>query len=244
VEIIEDASLGEHTYYIVDQINGLPFSDVEVDLHDVEEFIKRKAVTDEIDIIIDGYTMAFVFGNLDHHVTTEDVVKLARRLEPEFYDFFGHRLTEEDFEYLAMTLDDILDFDSLSIDGIMQDFDIDRSLVTIPIVLLSPVLIWSVGLLSVALLVLIVILRRRNIADAFLSVGIPIALSGIIAFIAGLFIGSNTEMLGDTAQRFTRFIEDPVYLITQYGFAFAAVGVTISLVAFVFKYVAPRKNVY
>jgi len=237
VGIIEDATLGEHTYYIVDTINGLPFNDTEVTLHDIEDFLKREAVTDELDIIIDGYTMAFIMGNLAHHVTTDDIVNMARNLKPEFYDLFGHHLTEDDFEYLAMTLDDIMDFDSLSIDGIMQDFDVDLS---IPMILMSPALIWLAGIFSVLVLALIFIQHRRNIAAASLAVGIPIALTGLMAFIAGLIIGARPEILGERALRFSRFIEDPVYLITQYGFVFMAVGVTILIIAFIFKSVAPR----
>ena len=240
VGILEEATVGEHTYYIVDQINGLPFNDVEVTLHDIEAFIQREAVTDELDVILDGYTTALILGNLDHHVTTEDIVNMARNLEQEFYELFDHRLTEDDYEHLAMTLDDIMDFSSLSIDGIMQDFDVD---VTIPMILLSPVLIWSVAIVSIALLVLIFIQRRKNIADASLFTGIPIAFSGVVAFFAGLFLGARPEVLGDMAQRFARFIEDPVRLVTQYGFAFAAVGVTVIIVAFIFRSVAPRTDV-
>jgi len=237
--ILEDASMGEHSYYIVDQINGLPFSETEVTLYDIEEFIKREPVTDEINRIVDGYTTAFILGNLDHHVTQNDVVVAARNIEPELHDFFDHRMTEDDFHYLAQTLDDILDFRSLSIEGLMLDFDVDM---TIPLILLSPVLLWAVGVFSALLLAIIFLLRKRNIPIASLSVGIPIAVSGLISFVAGLYAAANPEVLGEAAIRFSRFIEDPVQLLTQYGMILAIAGVVIIIASLVIKIVVGRSG--
>jgi len=237
LSILEDAAVGEHTYYIVDQVNGLHFNNNEVTLEDINDFIQSEAVSDEIGSIIDDYANAFILGNPDHHITTDDIVSIARNLEPELYEFFDHRMTDEDFEHLASTMDDILDFDSLNVSGLMEDLDVDLS---VPLILISPMLIWSVGILCVLLLAAIFILRRGNPADAALAVGIPIAFSGLIIFVAGVYIGAYPEALGETAQRFARYLEDPAHLLSQQGFTYAAVGVTIIIISFMAGKVAQR----
>jgi len=227
---LEDASVGEHTYYIVDQVNTMHFSNTEVTLHDIEEFIKKDTVSNGISGILEDYALAFTLGNLDHHVTTDDVVNVARDLDEELSEFFGHDMTEEDFEYLAERLDDILDFDSLTIDGLMEDFDVDMSM---PLMLLSPALRWLVGILSVLLLFTIFYIRRKNLPAASLAVGVPVVLSGAIAYAAGMVVNHLTHTPDSTFQRFERFLEEPLALIMQYGSVLAIVGGSIVLISFI-----------
>jgi len=238
MEIIEVSTVGFHPEDIVDQINELPFSDFEVSIRDIEEFIKHEAVTGELESILDAYAMAFILGNLDHHLTADDIVDIARTLEPEIHEFFDHRLTEEDFDVLAVTLDDIVDFSSLSIDVIMEEVDVD---LTVPFILISPALIWVVGILSAALLVIIFLRRRRNPADASLAVGIPVLVTGIIAIIAGFLIRASTADLGGAFLDFPGLIEAPAQSMSQYGFVFAGVGAAIIVIAYIFMSIAPRK---
>jgi len=234
---MEDALVDEHTYYIVDQVNNLPFNNNEVTLEDVEDFIKNEAVSNEIGSIVDGYANAFIMGNHDHHVTTDDIVEMARNLEPEFRDFFDHRMTDSDFDQLAMTLDDILDFDSLTVNGLMEDFDVDLS---IPLILISPTLLWSVGILCLLLLATIYVIRKGNPADASLAVGIALTISGLIAFVGGVFVGANPGVLGETAERYYWYLEEPAHQVSQFGFAFAAVGALIIIISIMYSKVAQR----
>jgi hypothetical protein len=240
VEIIEESTIGFHPEQIVDQINELPISDVDVSLEDIEEFIKLEVVTNELDNILDAYAMAFIMGNFDHQITADDIVDIARRLEPELYDVFGYRLEEEDLEFLAAALDEVIEFDTLSIYSIMEEFDAD---LTVPFLLISPALVWAVGIAAAVLLVIIFLRKRKSPVDASLAVGIPIALSGLMIFLTGLVIGSNPTMLGNSSLQFVRLVEYPIQLATRYGMVFTAVGVAIIVVAFIFKSVAPRTDV-
>ena len=235
---IEETSVGFQPNSIVDQINAFSLSDFEVSLYDIEEFIKLEAVTDELDNVIDAYALAFTMGNLDYHISTDEVIAIARRLEPELYDFFGYRLAEEDLEFLVLTLDDMIDFTALSIDGIMEDYDVD---LTVPLVLISPALIWVVGIVITGLLAFIFIRKRKDPISASFAVGIPVTISGSLVFLTGLVVGSNPTMLGDTSLVFVRMVEHPIYLATRYGLFFTAAGVLILIGVFIFKKVAQRK---
>jgi len=241
VGVFEESTVGIQPSHIVYQINELPFSDVELTLYDIEEFIKLEAVTDELDDIISTYAMAFTRGNLDYSISAEEVIAIARRLEPELYDFFGYRLAEEDLDDLVMTLDDIVDFDALSVDGIivsvMEEFDFD---LTVPLVLISPVIVWIAGFVTIALLAFIFFRKRKNPISASIAVGIPVALTGSITLLTGVVIGTNPTMLGNTSLQFVKIVERPIDLATRYGLAFTVAGAAIIIVAYVFKKVAQR----
>jgi hypothetical protein len=233
--LLEDFSTGEHSYYIVDQVNNLPFSETEVTLYDIEEFIKLESVTNEIDRIINSYATAMMLGNLNHHVTVDDIIISARNIESELHDFFDHHMTEDDFSRLAQTLDDILDFNSLTLEGLLQDFDIDMS--PLPLMLLSPVFLWVVGLLSTGILIVLFIIHKKNIAGAIQSVGIPVSLSGLVTYAAGAFVGSRFEIADGEPIGLTHFLEEPVHLLIQLGLITAAIGVVIVIVSLVVRLV-------
>jgi len=235
----------EHTYYIVNQVNGLYFHDQELDLYDVAYFVLRDSVSDEIGVIVDGYANALSMGNLEHHVTTEDIVQMTRNLEDDFYELFDYRMTEEDREHLASTLDDVVDFDSLTINAIMEDYDLDLRL---PLMLISPMLLGAVGLLCILLLAVIFIIRRGNPPEGALAVGIALAFSGLAAFITGAIMGANPEffisLISESLLRigYTQLIEDPAHLLSQYGFLFAAVGVVTIIISIMVTKVSQRNR--
>ena len=222
---------------LLDQINDLPFFDTEIRASDVEDFIKSDAVSDEIGSVIDGYARAFADGDHGHHLTSRDIVDIARNLEPEFRDHFDHRMTDEDFNHIERVLDDHIDFRELSVGNIIDEMDIDP---TIPQFFLSPYLLWGVGLLCFILLLIIFLRRRGNIADALLATGIPVVLAGLISFATGLFIGTFPESMGSAFHTMARFLGGPAYSIMQHGLAFAAAGALVILVSFVFKAIAPK----
>jgi len=237
-EIMVNASEGEEsTHYIINQVNGLPFHNQDLNLDDLSLFLHRESVSDEIGVIVDGYANAFIMGNLDHHVTSDDIVQMARNLDDDLYEFFGHRMTEADMEHLASTLDDVLDFNSLTINGLTEDFGIDLS---VPLVLISPLLLWSVGILCILLLAVIFIIRRGNPVNGAFAVGITLTISGLFAFTGGLFAGANPGAFGETVERYYRYLEYPAHLLSQYGFFFAAVGIITIIISFMVHKVSKR----
>lgn len=227
----------EVSYYLINQINGLNFHDTWVDYHDVGDFITSDAVADEIGNILTGYATAFVAGNLDHHLTSDDIVNIARNLEPELYELFDHRLTEENLEHLARTLDDVVDLSSFTVADIIDEVDFN---LTVPLLLLSSQLLWGAGILSALLLLVIFLLRKRKMSDAFLAIGIPVLLAGLLSFAIGLFLNSFPESLSATLHTITGFFAEHIMLAMRYGLTITAVGAVISLVGFVAKSIAPK----
>lgn len=237
VEILEVVAVGEHSYYIVDQINALPFHNAHVTLYDIDYFIRTDAVSNEIGLILGAYAAAFAAGNLDHHITADDLVASTRGLDPELQELFDHHMTDADHEALAMRLDDIIDFSSLSVSGLMYDYDMGM---TIPRMFLSSSFLWTIGLISALFLMIIFLIRIRSVPDAMIAVGVPIALAGGIMYGIGLLLGSVPALFGYTAQRILSFLNGPVHLIMQYGLTFAIVGIVVVLVSLLIKMVTRR----
>jgi len=235
--VLAETEFAEHSYYITNQLNGLHFHDEDLTLEDIEEFIKLDTVSNEIGGVIDGYARAFVQGDLEHHLTTDDIVIIARNIEPELQELFDHRLTADDIEHLAEALDDVIDFDSFKVGYIIEDFELDM---TIPNLFLGSTLRWVFGLLSLALLVIIFILRRGNTADALLGTGLPIIFSGLLSFAFGIMMDTRPEFFGETFYALSKFLDGPIYLMKQYGFAFAAVGATLIVVSIVINSARPK----
>jgi len=238
VGILEIMAVGEHSYYITDQINALPFHNVHISLNDIDTFVRTEAVSNEIGGLLGLYATAFADGDLDYHITAHDVVDMTRNLDPELQWLFSHYMTDADRYALAERLDDIVDFSSLSIAGLMYDFDVGM---TIPRALLSSSLLWAVGLISASFLLIIFLLHIRSIPDAALNIGLPIAFSGLIMFGIGLLIGSIPSLFGYTIQRILGFLDGPVQLIIQYGLRFAAVGIVIVVASLILRLFVRRR---
>jgi len=237
--MLEQSEEGEHAYYITDQINGLPFSNTEVTLEDLDALIKSDAVSEEISVIADGYVRAFGRGDLDHHVTADDIAAAARNIKPELNDFFDHQMTESDIKQMAHTLDDIIDFKSMTLGGLMEDFDIEPEEIQLPFFVTSSIPLWIAGLISAIILFLIFLIRSGNVAGASLAVGIPVALAGLFMFAGSLYFSAYPEVFGETVyhyfEQYSAYIDGPVNKTTQYGFAFSAAGVLIIVISFMIR---------
>jgi len=238
VEILEIVAVGEHSYYIVDQINALPFHNVHINLYDIDTFVRTEAVSNEIGALLGLYAAAFADGDLDYHITSHDVVDMTRNMDPELQWLFGHTMTDADRYALAERLDDIVDFSSLSVAGLMYDFDVGM---TIPRALLSSSLLWAVGLISASFLLIIFLLHVRSIPDATLAIGLPIVFSGLIMFGIAMLIGFIPSLFGHTIQVILSFLDGPVQLITQYGLRFATVGIIIVVGSLILKLFTRRR---
>jgi hypothetical protein len=238
IEIAEILDGTEYSYYLVHQINGLPFHDAQVSIYDIEEFIKSDAVSREIGGVMDGYLRAFAQGDLDYYLTADEIIRISRSLEPEFNDLFDHRMTEADHERLARTIDDIVDFRGLRVGDIIDDIGIDIDTyidTTILYLLVSSYLLWGVGFLCVLTLGLIFLHHRRRVADAFRFAGIPIMLSGLLYLITGVVLGSYQELPGDALHSFAGLTGGLADLVIRHGVVFAAAGLLSVIISFFFS---------
>jgi len=220
-EILDDTEI---SYYILSQINSLPFNDAWLELPEVEEFIRSDAVSNEIGNIAGAYADAIIKGDLDYHLTSGDVVLIMQNLEPELSHLLNHQMTQADNEHLAVVLDDIIDFEGLSVGDIVEDVGIDLKLLRLAV---SPVLLWGAGILCVITLLFTFLLHWGRIPDALLFTGVPIMLSGLVCFTPGAIFAFYPHLLGDTLSNLLKYAVGLALLIVWHGIAFAVAGVLI-----------------
>ena len=227
-EITEILYETEISYYILNQLNTLPFNDSWIELSDVENFIRSDAVSNEIGNVAEAYVNAIIEGNLDYYPTSGDIVLIVQNLEPELHQLFDHQMTDADYEHLAVILDDIIDFEGISVGYIVEDVGIDMKLLRLAV---SPVLLWGAGILCAITILFTFLLQWRRIPDAFLFTGVPIMLSGLLCYAAGAILAFYPYLLGDTVFRLSRFAAGLTPLIIRHGIAFAVAGVLIIVVS-------------
>jgi len=227
--IIEDTEI---SYYMLYQLNGLPFNDSELDLHDVEVFLRSDAVSNEIGNVAGGYARALTRGDLNYYLTTEEIVEIVQNLEPEVNDLFDHQMTEADNVRFARIIDDIMGFNGLTVEAILDDVGIGNA---IPFLVISPYLLLLTGLLCFAIMFAFYCLNKKRIANVYLLSGIPIILTGLIYLTAGLVLRYFPEMLPDSLYRFTRFTGGVVSLVITYGIVVSVVGLLFIMIFAILK---------
>jgi len=226
-EVLEDTEIA---YYVVNQINSLPFIETEVDLYDIQEFIQTEAVSDELGNVFSEFTRALGTNDLEFHLSNNDVLRIVQNLEPEIYDLFDHRMTETDYMILTRTLDDILDFEGMTVSGLMYDVGID---IVVPRLLFSPFLLWGVAILIMITICIIFLVNSKSIPKAFLLIGIPIMISGFLYLIVGVIFSTYPDMLSGTLHTLSRLTGAMMHLVIRCGIVMTAIGATSIIVSLI-----------
>jgi len=219
-------------YYIWHQVNGLPFNETHVTYDDIEAFIRSDAVSGEIGGVLDGYIRALAAGDLSHHITTGDIIDISKNVRPELNELFGHQMTDEDIEQFAVILDDIVDFNTMSVDGMMDELNIE---LPVPLFLISTNMLLIAGAINVLLLAAIIFLYRKDLPGGFIAACIPVTLSGSIVFICALWLDAFSQSLSQTLHRYAIHLGSPAVHMKQYGFIFAGAGILIIVISAVIK---------
>jgi len=223
-EILSDTEIA---YYLVSQLNSLPFHETEIDLSDIEHFIRTDAVSNEIGNVATDFARALNNNDLGYHLTTENMLVIVQNLEPELNDLFGHQMTEEDNILLARTLDDILDLEGLTVGGIIYDVGLDTN---VPRLLLSPYLLFGAGLLILITLCVIFLLNLGKTSKAFLISGTPIILSGFLYLLTGVIFSTFPDLLSGRLHTLSRYTVGVMHLVIRYGIGLTAIGATFIVI--------------
>jgi uncharacterized repeat protein (TIGR02543 family) len=240
VWVIEDMGLQG---VVAEYLNDIPHFHPVFNASGVEEFLKRDAVVNELDNIVDGYLSAFFIGDLNHHVTYDDVMAITRRLEPDIYEQFGIELTNEYYWILSITLDRAELYESLTIGHIIEVASIDISYLDY---LYSAYLLAALGTLCILFIFNVFIVHWKSIAGSFLVVGIPLSLAGSLLAVAGTLAVQYITNLDQSLSTIARFVESPASLLYQRGMYVAIGGaalIVISIALFIlFKVIKKRRS--
>ncbi|MCL2221372.1 MAG: hypothetical protein FWC20_04570 [Oscillospiraceae bacterium] len=224
---------------LVDQLNRLPFIESRIDIYDVDEFIRNEVVAQEISRALGGYLAAFADGNLEHHITQGEVLRIARNLGPELGYMFDHEMTEADHERLARVLDEAVDFRGLTIGNLVDEVGVD---LRIPQFAASGNLLILVGILCIVTLLLMILHHRRRFSDVFKNAGGPTLLAGLVCFLLGFILSSYTQMFGAVFYRISVLLSGPLSLIMTYSLYAIGTGIVMLIIHLVFRATRPSRR--
>jgi hypothetical protein len=224
--ILEESGLGEE---IIREINADTNSNIVVDIYDIEEFLRRSAVSEQLGAIIEGYIRALSEGNLNYSITSREVASVLRSIAPDIQDQFGYSLTRENVDAIVNSLDEHIDLRELRVDNLLRTADLD---ITVPFLIFSVYPLIIVGILCTLVIFNIFLLHRRRVRTAFIAAGIPIMLSGLLFTSTGFLLSILPGWLGSIeTQNMGTITVGIARLIMLHGSVCFAVGV-VSLVAF------------
>jgi hypothetical protein len=136
-------------------------------------------------------------------------------------------MTQADREHFARTLDDIMDFRGWSVDGIIEEFELED---IVPYLRISIYLMLAAGLLCIITAILMFIHFKKSFAATLLYTGIPITLTGLIFLITWAIFGIDPYIFGTTLHNISIYTAGLVYLIKCHGIVITAVGLVIIII--------------
>ena len=219
--VLEQTAVGEQVFGALENFPAYQYVPIEAD--EIDEFLQRENVTGELANVLGGFVYAFIEGNLDHHVTPNEIVHIARNLEPEIEDHFGYRMTENDFQILETTLNN-MDLEAFTIGRAIDETGMNIGLVSNAFSIYPLIIL---GVLSVMSLLTIFAVNGRNIPKALRAVGITILLPGLFYFPLGLILLSLPNLFSGVMYMAVRFMGGPATLMMQYGIICVIIGIAL-----------------
>jgi|GEM_PF-3073455 len=232
--IVEEMGLSED---FVDSINELARDRFDVD--DLESFLKRASVREEIGKVMERYFAALEKGDFDYYLTTKEIVSFLKAIAADVREEFDVRLTDVNYNYLLDTTDKN-DLKAYSLGNMFDDIDLA---LFVPGVAFSVYPLVIVCILSAMLVLNLLLLHRKKIRAAFLYIGIPTMLVGLSFMVMGSLFSPTIGILkSGVAYQVVKMVAGLLGTAFTLGLIFFAIGVALVALCIVIAMV--RKNKY
>jgi len=224
--ILEETDLGD---IIVNELNASEFISISLDIDNINSFLKRENVSAEVGKVAGKYAKAISDGNYDYYLSSKEIISFIKAVSPDISEEFHTNLTDADYDLIADSINKQVDLREFSVGKIFDDADMNAA---VPYMLLSVYPLIVIVLLGILSVLNTYLLHRKRIRTAFLCVGIPFALSGLICFVAGLLLGPYSGVFaGSGLHGIAQMIIGVVDMLFLPALVYAAIGL-ISLVTF------------
>lgn len=165
---------------IAESINNDPMIQLDIDSDDISEFLASGEVSEKIGEIVRKYVDAITLGDYEYHLTPKEITSLLKSLSSDY------KLTSADYDRISEQLKESDTLEQYSVGTILADAKVSN---VIPYVFFSIYLLLILGALCVLLLFDMLLVNRRKVRTAFLAMGIPLSLTGIIYIVIILLSG-------------------------------------------------------
>lgn len=177
---------------IIKNVYDIGYDINDIDIYSIEAFIDRVSVREELGKVVDRYILAIKEKDLNYHITSKEIIDFLKAIAPDIRDVFGYKLTSDDY---SATIDSDIFSETLSQFKVGVLLDRANADIAIPYILFSLYPLIVAGILCVTLLFNIFLLNRKNISGAFLCIGIPITIAGLLLSVVGLLFGPLSGLL-------------------------------------------------
>lgn len=183
-----DMTLSE---YIYEGSNPDLLKEYSISESDIEEILEDDDLKDFLSEKLSEYSDYIYSGGTAPKVTAREIIKLLEKNEKTFYRITGYQLGEEDYRKIRETLDggelDLLDMSLLE-----EQYGTTFKTLNIG---LSYSFLMLLTVIELLLCILLYVLYREQIADAFLYLGITFIAAGFVMAASGLFSGEVKRTL-------------------------------------------------
>jgi hypothetical protein len=203
------------------------------DVSDLNRFLNRRNVSDEIEKILDGYFTAIIENDLNYYISAREIMNSLRAISSDIHEEFNYRLTSADFDSLGRTLDNNVNLRDYSAGNLMEDAGIDFA---IPFILLSvyPAIILLV--LCFAVLFNLFLVNRKRIRGFFLCFGISGMALGLVYLAAGLIFGPLARLFAaDFVHMVSRVAAGFIPPVILAGLTCLGAGIILAVVYFIIR---------
>jgi len=226
---LEETELGNR---IIDGLNDSELIDGIIDIDTISEFLKRENVSAQVGKVAERYAMAIADGDYDYYLNPNEIVNFVKAVAPDILEEFGASLSDDDYEFIVDSVNERVDLGVYSIGKIIGDTSMDAA---VPYMLLSIYPLVIIGLIGALIVFDIFLLHRKKVRAAFLSAGIPFALSGSVCSAAGLLFGPRSGLLDGSspygAMSFIVGVADMLLLPALVCLAISALMILVHIIA-------------
>jgi hypothetical protein len=186
-----------------------------IGLDNVRELIERENVTSELGRIAEQFARAIAEGDSDFYLTDSDIVDFVRAISPDILEELGIQLTSEDFDIISDNINEYVDLTEFRVGVVLEQSDVGFA---VPHLLMSAYPMIIMAILCALIVFNVMLLHRKNIAIAFLTISIPFMLAGLLYIAAGLMLGPFSSLIDGDA------LSEILWLISGFSLIFMISG--------------------
>jgi len=223
--VLEDSGYADVIAYNINNSKILP---EEIDADDLVEFLENDKVKAAAEPVLKSYIDAMQSGNLDYHITADEIIELIKTVEPTFRkEFDTEKLTKDDYAEIEAVISDAR-LEEFTVAGLMYESGVSPVL---PYAFFSLFPLLIIGILVLMMLFDLLIIRRRYLRTNFMAAGIPLAVSGLIFTFAMLLYKQAAGLLNiDMLEYILQHFKSRSVLIGLIVFAVGAVLIALGIV--------------
>jgi len=181
---------------VVKGVNTSPEIDIVVDTDSLNDLLKRNNVSNEIGKVAEKYISAIAEGDFSYYLSSREIVSFLRAIAPDIEEELNYNLTKADYDLITELINEYADLKQYRVSTILDESGITTA---VPYFVFSYRLLVVIAVIIALLIFDIILLYRKKLRSAFVSLGTLFAAAGIVIIAVSLFSGPLSGLFNRTA---------------------------------------------